>query len=315
MRYKVSIIILNYKSYKELEKCIKSLIETHDRNFVKNLEFIIVNNSYEEKDKLNRILIKYKPLNMKVYHNKINTYFLRGIYQGIKKSSGDYLLFLNSDIIFKDKNTLKKMLMFLQKNKEYVALTCKVIDLRLKRVIRSASNRLYYIDYFLSSTTIAYMLYMFGIKNKVIRRMMLDYNFNKSADAIDIGNAIYLIRRKDLPPLNLLIKGQFLYTSEDIYGHYFYKLNKKQRYFAETYVLHKTSHSSRSLNEKLWAIKVWDMYHFIKSHFGKVKAVVLALSMLLSPLYIIRIHKILHWIPLLSKENKEINEYLKINKK
>src|SRR3989338_8497856 len=85
---KVSIIFPNYNGGSEPLECIKS---------IKNLSYL--------KDKIEIIVIE----------NKENAGFAKAINQGIKGSSGDYIFITNDDIVF-EKNSLRNMIEYMEKN-------------------------------------------------------------------------------------------------------------------------------------------------------------------------------------------------------
>ena len=108
---KLSIIIVNYNSGEELIVCIKSI-----RRYLSNIlhEIIVVdNNSTDNSRELLRINFK----NIQKIFLKINSGYAFANNYGIKKSTGDYILLLNPDIILID-SSLEKMIQFLNNNSE-----------------------------------------------------------------------------------------------------------------------------------------------------------------------------------------------------
>ncbi len=86
----ISAIIVNYKSANLLQKCAKSVADLAD-------EIIVVNHSSEESlSELNNISNKAK------IYIRPNRGYAAGCNYGAKMSSGDYLLFLNPDVLFKE---------------------------------------------------------------------------------------------------------------------------------------------------------------------------------------------------------------------
>ena len=78
---KISVIIVNWNVTSTLQRCVKSVLATK----YPNLELIIVDN--------NSVI---KPLVVSI-QNKVNLGFPKAVNQGLKKSTGDYLLLLNPD--------------------------------------------------------------------------------------------------------------------------------------------------------------------------------------------------------------------------
>lgn len=119
----LSIVIVNYNSKDFVLRCIKSI----KINFAKELEnnefeIIVVDNASSDNSK--SVLEKEKEITF-IYNSK-NLGFSKANNVGIKKSSGRYVLFLNPDtIVYKD--TLKKMIDFMDEHKKVGAATCKVV--------------------------------------------------------------------------------------------------------------------------------------------------------------------------------------------
>ena len=78
---KISVIIVNWNVTDSLERCIKSVMDTK----YPNLELIVIDNNSD-----------IKPKNITVQNDK-NIGFPAAVNQGLKKSTGDYLLVLNPD--------------------------------------------------------------------------------------------------------------------------------------------------------------------------------------------------------------------------
>ncbi|NIM46576.1 MAG: glycosyltransferase, partial [Candidatus Aenigmarchaeota archaeon] len=93
---KVNIIIVTFNSLKYTKACFLSILA-----FSKypNCEIVVIDNNSTDgtKDYLLELSKKYP--NVKVILNKKNRGFAAGCNQGIKKSTGDYLIFLNNDTI------------------------------------------------------------------------------------------------------------------------------------------------------------------------------------------------------------------------
>lgn len=87
---KISIIILNHNNKIVIQKCINSLIKYN----IYNYEIIIVDN--QSTDESVTFLKKKYGSNIKIFLNSING-CSSGRNLGVKKSTGEYLLFLDSD--------------------------------------------------------------------------------------------------------------------------------------------------------------------------------------------------------------------------
>ena len=118
----LSIIIVTYKSEKLIIKCLDSIYES---DFDTNFEVIISDNSPNSATEtvIKKALSKYP--NLTFIKNKKNEGFSRGNNIAIKKATGEFVLFLNPDMVL-EKDTLGGMLEFVKSKNNIGAATCKV---------------------------------------------------------------------------------------------------------------------------------------------------------------------------------------------
>lgn len=120
-RIVLSIIIVNFNTYRYLENCLDSINKAN--SIIKNIEIIVVDNASKD----NSIeLIKKKFPHIKLIINRNNTGFARANNQAIAKSLGKYILLLNPDTMV-NKNTLTEMLAFMRQHIDVGVATCKVV--------------------------------------------------------------------------------------------------------------------------------------------------------------------------------------------
>jgi len=92
---KVSLILLSYNSPKMLKETIESVLS---RSFYPNFELIIVDNN-SDKETIN-VINSYKTnKKIKIILNKENYGFAKGNNIGTEKSTGDYIVLINNDIL------------------------------------------------------------------------------------------------------------------------------------------------------------------------------------------------------------------------
>ena len=100
---KYSIIVPAYNTEKYIDKCLKSIFS----NTYKNFEVIIVNDGSTDKteDIINKYIIKYDNI---IYIKQKNMGLSLARNNGVKKATGDYLLFIDSDD-YVEKNLLENI--------------------------------------------------------------------------------------------------------------------------------------------------------------------------------------------------------------
>jgi GT2 family glycosyltransferase len=105
----ISIIIVNYNTSKHLEKCLSSIYNYTDGI---SFEIIVVDNNSKERGIEN---IKNKYAEVKFIFLNENNGFGAGCNVGASSSNGDYLVFINPDVLLVD-NTLMQIYHFMISN-------------------------------------------------------------------------------------------------------------------------------------------------------------------------------------------------------
>ena len=114
-----SIVIVNYHVKKELFTCLDSLYTSKTTNA---FEIIVVDNASSD-DSVVAIKKKFKEL--LVIENKENFGFSRANNIGVKRATGRYILFFNSDAMMK-KGTMQYLINFMDAHPKAGASTCYV---------------------------------------------------------------------------------------------------------------------------------------------------------------------------------------------
>ncbi len=117
-RPKLSIVIVSFNTAKLTIDCIKSIYK-HTKNL--DFEVVVVDNG--SSDKSLKELKKLSYLNLKIIESKTNLGFGQGNNLGIKSSSGQYILLLNSDTLLV-MDILKDMVDWMDKNPKIGVLSC-----------------------------------------------------------------------------------------------------------------------------------------------------------------------------------------------
>jgi len=114
----ISIIIVNYKSWKHLSNCLNSLKNLNDFPFV--YETIVVDN-YSEDGNFEKFTKEFSSVQFVL--NSGNNGFANGCNFGASKATGDYFLFLNPDTLVTDK-ALEEILSFAKLNRNVGITSC-----------------------------------------------------------------------------------------------------------------------------------------------------------------------------------------------
>lgn len=116
----LSVIIVSYNTADITVAAVDSVFST-----IKNsqVEVIVVDNASH--DDSVQMLKHLKHTRLKIIENAENVGFAKGNNIGVKKSTGRYVLFLNSDTVVHE-NTLDKMIEFMDQQQDVGAASCKL---------------------------------------------------------------------------------------------------------------------------------------------------------------------------------------------
>lgn len=116
----LSVVIVSYNTKDFLKNCLDSIYKT-SKNF--SFEIIVVDNASSD-NSADLVSREYKDVIL--IKNSQNLGFSKANNLGVKKSTGRYVLFLNSDTLVYE-NTLKYMIDFMDENNKVGAATCKLV--------------------------------------------------------------------------------------------------------------------------------------------------------------------------------------------
>ncbi len=127
----LSIIIVSYKGWPRLTKCLESLDTFSGKNF--SMEVIVVDNKSDDETiyKLEERFSKFRFI-----HNSINGGFANGCNLGSKNASGEFFLFLNPDTVASE-SELEKLLIVARQNPNYGIVSCRQVNERGRESVAS----------------------------------------------------------------------------------------------------------------------------------------------------------------------------------
>lgn len=120
---KLSIIIVSYNTKEILNRCLQSLTNNLSRIKEFKTEVIIVDNNSTDGTK--SMLQNFQGKATKIIFNKENVGYGKANNQGVQIASGDYILFLNSDVIV-GKINFSKIIDYINRNLQVGVVTVKV---------------------------------------------------------------------------------------------------------------------------------------------------------------------------------------------
>jgi GT2 family glycosyltransferase len=240
----VSIVIINYNTFEITCNCIQSIIQ-----YSSNVEYeiILVDNASTESNP-DDFLLRFP--NIKLIKNLENSGFAKGNNLGIKHSTGDVILLLNSDTYLIE-NTIDKSLTQFKSLSKIGFLGVKMVfpDGRIQhtaRKFRSVSWELFDLFRFI----------LFFLPYQIRSKMMLGKYFNGDFDIeCDWINGAFLMFNRsilDELPGGKLDERFFMYGEDHLWSYQFKKLGYRNYFYSGTSIVHINNASTS--NEKRFAL-------------------------------------------------------------
>ncbi len=200
--------------------------------------------------------------------NADNLGFAKACNQGLKKSSGDYVLFLNPDTLIPE-DCFKKCLAFFASHPDAGALGVKMVDGSGKFLKESKRA-------FPSPLTSLYKLFGFSIlfpRSPVFSKYHLGHlNENENNEVDVLAGAFMMIKRKVLDEVGSFDETFFMYGEDVDLSYRIQKAGYKNYYFAESEIMHFKGESTRRGTMNYVRMFYNAMSIFVKKHYGGSRA-------------------------------------------
>jgi GT2 family glycosyltransferase len=264
MSYDVSICIVTWKVKDLVLECIRSI---HENTKIASYEIIVVDNN--SGDGTCDVLRKKTP-SVKVLENSENKGFSRANNQAIKEASGTYILFLNPDTKLIT-NAIDKMAGFLDDNRDFGAVGCKLIypDGRIQYdCARTFPTPLRQLSYLL-------MLNLIFPKYTTFSTVELEYwDHMDSRDVDCLSGACLMTRKEIIHELNGFDENLFMYGDEVDLCYRIKKLGWKAYYLSSEEIIHYGGASTKKRGTDFTStiMRYEANYYFMRKHHSYSKA-------------------------------------------
>lgn len=261
----LSIIIVNYRNYELTIKCIKS-VKASIKNI--NYEIIVIDNdspnqSYE------KILNEFNNDNVvSVIKNNKNSGFGAANNLGAEKAGGEYVLFLNPDIVVVG-NAIEKMLNKIKEDSEIGLLSGKLLN--DDRSVQYSCRRILPLNKFLCCRTPISKLVSKNKKEQYdFEYLMKDFNHDVSSEVEWVMGACVLMRKEFFFEVGKFSKEYFMYFEDVDLCYKVRKKGKKVYYLADAELIHLHRQESTKKLSKMTMIHLKSMSKFYyKYYFNK----------------------------------------------
>jgi len=257
---KLSIIIVHYKNKEKLLQCLNSI----NNDKIKKEIILIDNNS---NDNVDRDLNKYE--NITYIKNKENIGFAKACNQGIVKSTGKHILFLNPDTIIPEE-TLEYCLKFYHEQHKIGFLGIKMLNSNgefLKESIRGIP------DPFTAAMKILKINMLFS-KSKIINKYYSGNTDREKNQKIEIvAGAFMMTSREIIQKIKGFDEDFFLFGEDIDISLRALKQGYQNYYIAKKHIFHFKGESMK----KNWK-HIFHFYNsmiiFTKKHYNKITLIV-----------------------------------------
>ena len=262
----LSIIIVNYKNPALLRLCLKSL--EHALNPKLNYEILVVDISSEIETE-NVVLEEFPKIKLLPFKNNIG--YTKGVNEGIKGSSGEYFLILNSDIV-PLKNSIETLLDYMKKHKD--------VGLAGPQLLNFDGTPQQSCFGFYNAITIGYRRVGYlPFKKQILGEFLLEGKDLSGIQPVDwlMGSAL-MARRDAINKVGLMDERFFLYFSDVDWAKRFWENGYKVVFYPLVKIYH---YHKRVSKRNLWLvdafmnrqsqqhIKDWFIYLFKCGFFKK----------------------------------------------
>ncbi len=253
----VSIIIINYNTYKLTLDALKSIYHSETKY---TYEIIVIDNHSSDNSVLE---IKKKYPYVKIIENKENVGFARANNQAIQLTNGSYVFLLNSDTMIQN-DTIEVLTDFMNKHPAVGVSGCKVnlpdgsLDKACKRGFPTPF------------ASLSYMLKLdklFPNSPKLNQYHLGHLDPNKDYPVDSLIGACMLVRKQAIDQVGLLDENFFMYGEDIDWCYRMKELDWIVYYYPYTSILHYKGASSRKKPVKIIYEFHRAMYLFYKKHF------------------------------------------------
>ncbi|MHC1707754.1 MAG: glycosyltransferase family 2 protein [Bacteroidales bacterium] len=259
---KLSIIIVNYNVRYFLEQCLYSVLEA-----CKNIDsevIVVDNNSVDGSVEM----VREKFPGISLLANEQNLGFSKANNQGIKVSSGEYILLLNPDTLV-EKDTFRLCLEFMENHQDAGALGVKMIDGKGRFLPESKRG--------LPTPAVAFYK-IFGLsaffpRSRVFGKYHLGFLDPDSIHQVEIlSGAFMMIKKQALEETGLLDESFFMYGEDIDLSYRIIKAGYKNYYFPLTRIIHYKGESTKKSSVNYVFTFYRAMVIFAQKHFSHKNA-------------------------------------------
>ncbi|HYG14428.1 MAG TPA: glycosyltransferase family 2 protein, partial [Bacteroidia bacterium] len=254
---KLSVIIVNYNVKAFLEQALLSVQKAAQKTTAE--VFVVDNDSVDGSVEM----VQEKFPWVKLIANKKNVGFSAANNQGIKESTGEYVLLLNPDTVVEE-STFEKLVRFMDGNPDAGGLGVRMIDGKGKFLPESKRG--------LPTPAVAFYK-MSGLAklfptSKVFGRYHLKYIDEFETSEVEVlAGAFMVIRKTVLDKIGLLDETFFMYGEDIDLSYRITQAGYKNYYFPDTTIIHYKGESTKKTSVNYVFVFYRAMVIFAQKHY------------------------------------------------
>jgi GT2 family glycosyltransferase len=259
----LSIIAINYNTKDLIVQCINSIPMGLGNTNILSYEIIVVDNVSTDGSVE---MIRNTFTTVKIIQNSVNKGYAYAVNRGIEATSGEYLLILNSDIVF-TKNCLLPLINYIKENPRTGIVGPQLIYPNgiLQRSYGSIPS--------LSQAFLdVFFIRFIWVQIKNLLKKRLGYNFDLNSKSVSyIDGASMLIRRKVVQEIGYFDERFFFYAED---ADFCFRAHKKKwdiMFIPQSQIIHRRGASSVKREQISFSIQlVKANLQFIEKHYNKI---------------------------------------------
>jgi GT2 family glycosyltransferase len=277
----LSIVIVSYNTKNTLKNCLESIFR-----FAQDLVFEVIVVDNHSNDGSPEMIKSCFP-QVVILLNRSNLGFAKAVNQGIKSSSGEYLLALNSDTLIID-NSIQILWDFLRAHKGVGVVGPKLLTpdysiiyscIRFHHFFNVLCPRLPVLKRFIPK------IFIPNIKEKRFYSSIREVDF--------MEGACLMFPKIILKALKGLDERFFLYCEEEDFCYRAKKLGWKIIYYPEAEVIHSGRASTLPFPDSALQQLFYSHFLFFEKHFGKLYAITFRSTMMCLMVFNVFLYKLL----------------------
>jgi GT2 family glycosyltransferase len=259
-RVELSIILVNYNTRALLRQCLESILGVTKMS---PFEIIVVDN--DSKDGSPEMLREHFP-QVRLIANRENPGFSRANNQGIRASSGCFVLLLNTDTIVQE-NALETMIGFLEENPHVGVVGAKLLNEDMTIQAGSKAFPTPLTTFFGKQS----LMTRWFPNNLLTRRYLicLFEDHSRPFEVDSVSGAAFMIRRETIEDVGLLDKGYFMYWEDVDWCYRIKKRSWKIYYHPHAPIIHLEGRSSNQRAPGLIIAYHKGVFRLFRKHYFK----------------------------------------------